>query len=78
MPRPTKIALFEDYLRHRIASAAPNWIPANVLLREIQQMGFAGSERTVRNLERLTKWGDCGPMIFPSCSVERHHGPRTG
>lgn len=50
MPRPTKIALFEDYLRHRIASAAPNWIPANVLLREIQQMGFAGSERTVRNL----------------------------
>ncbi|WP_194726643.1 IS21 family transposase [Noviherbaspirillum malthae] len=49
MPRPTKIAPFEDYLRQRIASAAPDWIPATVLWREIQQMGFAGSERTVRN-----------------------------
>jgi transposase len=48
-PRLTKIAPFEEYLRQRVASAAPDWIPATVLWREIQEIGFTGGERTVRN-----------------------------
>lgn len=32
----------------RIASAAPDWIPATVLWREIQSQGFDGGERIVR------------------------------
>jgi transposase len=49
LPRVTKLAAFEAYLRQREASAAPDWIPATVLWREIREMGFTGCERTVRN-----------------------------
>lgn len=48
-PRMTKLAPFEEYVRQRTASAAPDWIPATVLWREIREMGFTGCERTVRN-----------------------------
>lgn len=47
--RPTMIAPFEQYLRQRVAAAAPDWIPATVLWREVSEMGFVGGERTVRN-----------------------------
>jgi transposase len=47
--RITKLAPFQAYLRQRAASAAPDWIPATVLWREIREMGFTGCERTVRN-----------------------------
>ena len=43
-----KIAPFASYLHERITAAAPDWIPATVLWREIREKGFAGSERTVR------------------------------
>ena len=49
VPHPTRIAPFEEYLRQRVASAAPDWIPARVLWREIQEMSFTVCERTVRN-----------------------------
>src|SRR6476659_6652544 len=39
-PRMTKLALFEEYLRQWAALAAPDWIPATVLWREIREMGF--------------------------------------
>lgn len=47
--RAAKVAAYEDYLRQRIAAAAPDWIPATVLWREITEMGFAGCERSVRS-----------------------------
>lgn len=46
--RPSKLAPFESYLRERIAAAAPDWIPATVLWRELRDQGFDGAERTVR------------------------------
>jgi transposase len=46
--RESKITPFETYLRERVAAAAPDWIPATVLWREIEQKGYIGSERTVR------------------------------
>ena len=50
-----KLAPFEPYLRQRIDAAAPHWIPATVLCREIREHGFAGSERLVRNFARSLK-----------------------
>jgi transposase len=47
-PRESILSPFEGYLRERIATATPNWIPATVLWREIQAMGFTGGERIVR------------------------------
>ncbi len=41
-PRPTKIAPFQGYLQQRIEAARPHWIPATVLLRELQERGYDG------------------------------------
>ena len=46
--RPRKLAPYEDWLRRRVASAAPVRIPATVLHRELCAMGYDGTERTVR------------------------------
>lgn len=40
--RPTKLEPFQEYLLERIAAARPDWIPATVLLREIQERGYDG------------------------------------
>ena len=40
--RPTKLSPFEAYLRERIEAARPDWIPATVLLRELQEHGYDG------------------------------------
>jgi transposase len=40
--RPTKLDPYKVYLLERVAAAAPHWIPATVLLREIQAQGYAG------------------------------------
>jgi transposase len=41
-PRATKLDAFHGYLRQRIEHARPRWIPAAVLLREIQGLGYEG------------------------------------
>ena len=41
-PRPTKLDPYKGYLLERIAAASPDWIPATVLLREIQAEGYPG------------------------------------
>jgi len=46
--REPKVAPFASYLKQRLAAAAPDWIPATVLWREIRENGFQGSERSVR------------------------------
>ena len=50
-----KLLPFEPYLKQRIEAAAPQWIPATVLCREIREHGFSGSERLVRNFARTLK-----------------------
>lgn len=40
--RPCKLDPFKPYLLERIEQARPDWIPATVLLREIQAEGYAG------------------------------------
>ena len=41
-PRPTKLDPFKDYITERLAAAAPERIPASVLLRELRERGYAG------------------------------------
>lgn len=50
-PRPlrtTKLDPFKVYLLDRIEAAKPRWIPAVVLLREIQERGYAGGVTQVK------------------------------
>lgn len=47
-PRPTKLAAFLDYLRQRVAQAHPLWLPATVLMREIQALGYRGGASQLR------------------------------
>ncbi len=55
LARPSKLAPFEPYLRERIAAAAPDWIPATVLWRELREQGFDGGERIVRQFVATLK-----------------------
>lgn len=41
-PRPCKLDAYRAFLHERIEQARPDWIPATVLLREIQAAGYAG------------------------------------
>jgi transposase len=40
--RPGKLAQFKHYIAERVTAAAPEWMPATVLLRELRTLGYAG------------------------------------
>src|SRR5260370_6642841 len=40
--RATKLDRFRDYVVERMTSAAPEWIPASVLMRELRERGYTG------------------------------------
>jgi transposase len=40
--RPGKLDAYKHYLAERVKAAAPEWIPATVLLRELRSLGYAG------------------------------------
>lgn len=46
--RPGKLEPFQAYIRSRLEAATPDSIPAAVLYREIQALGYDGGERMVR------------------------------
>src|SRR5258707_3678637 len=41
-PRSTKLDPFKVYVAERLGSAAPEWIPASVLLMELRERGYSG------------------------------------
>lgn len=47
-PRQGKLDAFADYIRGRLAAAAPGWIPATVMLREVRERGYTGSHSILR------------------------------
>ncbi|WP_052297345.1 helix-turn-helix domain-containing protein [Hippea maritima] len=49
---PSKLDGYKDYIRTRINQAYPDRIPSTVVLREIADMGYTGSLRT---LQKYTK-----------------------
>ncbi len=46
--RPRKVDPFVPYLQARIEAARPDWIPASVLFREIQERGYTGGTTQLR------------------------------
>lgn len=42
VPRPSKLDAHKDYLAQRVAEAAPERLPATVLLRELRERGYSG------------------------------------
>ena len=40
--RPSKLDAFKRYIDERVKAAAPDWIPATVLLRELRALGYPG------------------------------------
>lgn len=45
---PSKLDAYADYIRARLAAAAPGWIPATVMLSELRERGYAGSHSILR------------------------------
>jgi transposase len=41
-PRPSKLDPYKHYIVERVKAAAPEWIPATVLLRELRALGYPG------------------------------------
>jgi transposase len=50
--RVEKLNPFRDYVRERIAAAAPDAIPAVVLFRELRALGYDGCETRVKDFVR--------------------------
>src|SRR5208283_2834710 len=40
--RPSKLDDYKQYIAERVRAAAPKWIPATVLLRELRALGYPG------------------------------------
>jgi transposase len=51
-PRPTKLEPFPDFIRERMAAAAPEEIAAPALLRELRDLGYAGQLRSLQSFMR--------------------------
>jgi len=47
-PRPIKLDPYKAYLLERVAAAAPEWIPAAVLCRELRERGYEGGLTQVK------------------------------
>jgi transposase len=64
-PRATKLDPFKPYLLSRIDAARPHWLPATVLLREIQAQGYNGGHSQLKAfLSPLRPAGrDEGPVV---------------
>src|SRR5437870_10789645 len=53
--RATKLDPFRDYVVERLTSAAPEWIPASVLLRELRERGYTGGYTMLKALAASLK-----------------------
>jgi len=62
-PRPTKLDPFKDYLLERVAAARPHWIPATVLLRELQEAGYEGGISQLKAFLAPHKRPEAEPVV---------------
>src|SRR5208282_3297880 len=53
--RPTKLDPFKSYVERRIREAAPDWIPAPAMLREVRAFGYTGQLRQLQDLMKSCK-----------------------
>lgn len=61
--RPTKLDPYIEYILDRIEAARPAWIPAAVLLREIQERGYSGGISQLRAYVAPLKSGEPEPLV---------------
>src|SRR5499427_8101007 len=54
-PRATKLDAFKDYVVERLTAAAPERIPASVLLRELRERGYTGGYTMLKALVAALK-----------------------
>lgn len=66
-----KVGPYEEYIEERVRMAAPQWIPARVLWREIAARGFRGTERAV---QRFVKELKPAPVAAPVVRFETEPG----
>ncbi|MEZ0602546.1 helix-turn-helix domain-containing protein, partial [Paraburkholderia sp. IW21] len=62
-PRATKLDPFKDYVLERVAAARPHWIPATVLLRELQETGYEGGISQLKAFLAPYKRPEAEPVV---------------
>jgi transposase len=62
-PRACKLDAYQSYLRERVAQAHPRWIPATVLLREIQVRGYTGGISQLKAFLAPLKKAEPEPLV---------------
>jgi transposase len=62
-PRPCKLDPHKAYLQQRVDQARPEWIPATVLLREIQAAGYEGGISQLKAYLAPFKTGRADPVV---------------
>lgn len=61
--RPSKLDPFKVYLNERVTAARPHWIPASVLFREIQAMGYSGGVSRLKEYLIQFKQPEPDPVV---------------
>ena len=61
--KPTKLDPFKGYMLRRIDAAKPYWIPATVMLVEIQARGYDGGYSQLKRFLRPFKLKIDDPMV---------------
>lgn len=61
--RPCKLDPFKAHVLERIEQARPQWIPATVLMREIQSLGYAGGISQLKAFIRTFKVVRADPIV---------------
>jgi transposase len=58
--RPSKLDPYKNYIDERVKAAAPDWIPATVLLRELRALGYLGGYSILKD-----RFATLRPMVKP-------------
>lgn len=62
--RASKLDAYQHYLSERVKAAAPDWIPATVLLRELRALGYTGGYSILKDhLAKLRPTIEPEPLI---------------
>src|SRR5262249_3720011 len=79
-PGPSKLDRYKQYLAERVKAAAPDWIPATVLLHELKALGYSGSYSILK--EHLRPCGrqrsvtrGCGSSLNQAAGGRRTSNP---
>jgi len=56
--RPHKLDRYRQYIAERVKAAAPEWIPATVLLRELRALGYSGGISILKDHLATLRPGD--------------------